>query len=427
MRAINTILFDVLGWDRLSVDFEKYCREVGYADYAFFQDEHLCLILEAKKAGETFVLGDRSYPERPVGFALLAKECPAAGAAMIQAAGYAAAQGSRYIAISNGSQWILALAFVDNQPVEERSVYVFESFQAIDDKFSRFWRCLSPEAIYANTPATSLLESRKAPAPAKLATRVTNYPAPADRNVIVNELAYVIEIVWDETNSHDDDEYFLGKCYVTSEASQSNITLAKELVEHRFRMDELYGAQAVQTQNIRSVFENAPPEKPIVILGGIGHGKSTFLKHFRHIAAKDALKQYIQLDVNFSDWPDSPSDVGRYIFREIDQQLHSLYGVDINEDSFVRAALRSPLQRFRKTPQAKGCEGDEAGYRRAEIDFINSIQKDQHDYLKHVFQHLKQARRNSVAVFLDNLDRRDDPIQEELFFGPQQCRAIGHA
>jgi hypothetical protein len=309
----------------------------------------------------------------------------------------------------------MTLAFVENQPIQERSVYVFESFQAIDDRFDLFWRCFSPEAMYSNAPATSLLESRKAPAPPKLATRVTNYPAPADRNIIVNELGYVVELVWDETNSHDDDEYFLRKCYVASEASQSNITLAKKLVEHRHSTDELYVAKALHTNEMPAVFEDDSPEKPIVILGGIGHGKSTFLKHFRHIAAKEALKRYIQLDVNFVDRPDSRSEVGRYIVQEIDRQLLSAYGVDINEDSFVRAALRSELQRFKKTPQAKAYEADEKGYRTAELGRINIIQENQHEYLRHVFQHLKHARNISVAIFLDNLDRRDDPIQEEAF------------
>jgi predicted type IV restriction endonuclease len=55
VRAINTILFDVLGWDKLGVNFEKYCREVGYADYALIQDGHLCLILSNRShAGTQF-------------------------------------------------------------------------------------------------------------------------------------------------------------------------------------------------------------------------------------------------------------------------------------------------------------------------------------------------------------------------------------
>ena len=31
LRAIDVVLFDVLGWDRTEVEAEKYCRTEGYA------------------------------------------------------------------------------------------------------------------------------------------------------------------------------------------------------------------------------------------------------------------------------------------------------------------------------------------------------------------------------------------------------------
>ena len=32
LRAIDTILFDILRWNKNSVETEKYCRNEGYAD-----------------------------------------------------------------------------------------------------------------------------------------------------------------------------------------------------------------------------------------------------------------------------------------------------------------------------------------------------------------------------------------------------------
>lgn len=220
LRAIDTILFDVLGWDKACVDAEKYVKDVGVADYAFLQNKSLCLILEAKKEGKTFILPERSYGDRPVGFALIAHECPEAEKAMVQASGYAASEGARFVAITNGYQWILSLSFVANQPISERSVFVFESVQVIKDRFKHFWDCFSPEAIFSNRPGAELLESRKAPAPAKFATSIPNYPTPANRNVIANELGYVIGIVWNELSQHESDEDFLRSCYVPRSRSQ---------------------------------------------------------------------------------------------------------------------------------------------------------------------------------------------------------------
>ncbi len=58
-------------------------------------------------------------------FGILATECLPATKALQQAIGYAATLGARYVAISNGHQWLLTLTFVPDQPLESRLVYVF--------------------------------------------------------------------------------------------------------------------------------------------------------------------------------------------------------------------------------------------------------------------------------------------------------------
>ncbi len=36
LKAIDTIFFDILNWNKENVVTEKYCREEGYADYVFY-------------------------------------------------------------------------------------------------------------------------------------------------------------------------------------------------------------------------------------------------------------------------------------------------------------------------------------------------------------------------------------------------------
>ena len=59
MRAIDTTLWDVSGWNRLEVETEKYVRAVGFADYAFLHGSSISLILEAKRRDAYFVLPDQ--------------------------------------------------------------------------------------------------------------------------------------------------------------------------------------------------------------------------------------------------------------------------------------------------------------------------------------------------------------------------------
>ena len=91
LRAIDTMFFDVLGWEKTSVEAERYCRVEGFADYVFLRRNVPTLVLEAKRNGVAFTLPERrEYEDRPYAFGLLARECRDPMNALQQALGYAA-------------------------------------------------------------------------------------------------------------------------------------------------------------------------------------------------------------------------------------------------------------------------------------------------------------------------------------------------
>lgn len=413
IRAIDTLLFDVLRWPRTAVETEKYCRQEGFSDYAFLQDTSICLIIEAKKSDTYFLLPNCKVPAQPIGFGLLAKQCPAAEAALIQALQYASLEGARYVGITNGHQWILALAFVPNQPVSQRSVIVFESLQAIESRFSFFYETFGVDAILGNAPSRLLLESRKAPAPPKLAHKITNYPVPANRNVITNELTAVLSLMWEEFAAGEASEQFLRECYVRPEQGDDELVLAAALLRDRVADEQIPVPQRVQ--GIATLVKQQSAPKPIVVLGRVGHGKSTFLRYLRLVEAKSTLSKYIQIDIDFIDRPDGPNEVGRYVYDSVVRQLLERYGIDTQSDGVARSALRPDLSRFKKSPLGKLYAESSDEYRRAECDEIVSKMANRHEYLAKVMEDLRKSRGSAIALFFDNLDRRLQTIQDEAF------------
>jgi len=350
-----------------------------------------------------------------VGFGLLAKECKDAEEALTQALGYAAITGARYIAITNGHQWILALTFVPNQPIAERSVYVFESLEAISARFRLFWDCFSPEGIAANRPASALLESRKAPPPPKTSHKTPNYPAPAVRNRIANELSTVLGAVWDTMQQDEESDDFLKECYVEPDGNDTSLAQAVELLERRLSAERKGGLQAIESSSVTKQLLTSTNEKPIVVLGRVGHGKSTFLRYLKAVKAKEILDKYIQIHVNFIHRPDTVNEVGQYIYDQVEQQLQDIYRLEISDDAFVRAVLHAELNRFNKSTEGKAYPKGSAEYIREELAFIRGIKDNKHEYLKRVIAHLRGQRQFAVAIFFDNLDRRNPTIQEEAY------------
>lgn len=412
LKSINTLLFDVLGWDKSNVDPEKYCREQAYADYACSDASGLALIVEAKRASKTFVLSDVKYSEKPVSLHLLSDESPAAEDALRQALTYALFLGARYVAISNGDQWILALTFVEKQHFKDRSVLVFESYIAIQDRFRLFFDCLSPQGVLANNCRQILSTPRTSPPPQKLSQKIHNYPRPALRNQLSNQLSAVLGAVWKAAREDEFSPEFLGSCYVTPESTATTLALASELIRSRLSADQKLYATAIAPKDASSVISAHTDEKPIVVLGHVGNGKTMFLNYLRVVSAKESLKKYIQIDIDFLHLPDSAADVPRYVYDQVEEQLYVRYGIDISDDKRVRAALNSDLNRFRRTPEAIAFEHNRDEYAREEIRFIQNIRSDRHTYLKKVFADIRGAQQYSVAIFLDNLDRRSPDIQE---------------
>ncbi len=375
-KVIDALVFDVLDWERTDADTEHYCRKIGYADYVFSVDKTVAIVVEAKRTGVEFLLPEARFEPEPVAFALLEKECPDAGAALRQALGYTAGLGARYIAISNGRQWIIALTYVQSQSIEEREVIVFDSISKIADNFRRFWTCFSKIAVSSNEIYPLLMESRKKPASAKLSLSIPGYPVPSERNRFINELSYILQKVWDVLSRTENTLLFLEKCYVVPNANEHLIAFATDMLKRRSDADRLHipKVTSAEPEDVKEAIIGYDNEKPFVLLGEVGHGKTTFLTYLRFIGAEEILQHYIQLEANFLDRPDGAAEVNDYIYTQFEAQLLDRHGIDVFEDSIVRGALHSQIQRFYRSSRYK-LHSEEAAARQEENLFIRNTLK----------------------------------------------------
>lgn len=416
LRLIDVILFDILHWQKSSVDAEKFCRAEGYADYVLYVHERPALILEAKRTGATFTLPDRKFENRPYLFGILATESRAAADALQQAIGYAATLGARYVGISNGNQWLFTMTFVQDQGLEQRLIYVFESLDSIHDRFAKFCECFGESGLAMNAVSHDLTDNLKQPAPAKPSSRISGYPAPASRNIFQNELSYILDYVWQVMSQDEGTLQFVQHCYVQPNSHEDVVALVRSLLEKRKSEDEILRSYDIRTiDKLPYLLAHLPSERPFVVLGEVGRGKSSFLKYLRFVAAKEVLSSYIQIELNFLDRPDSTSEIPSFVYAEIERQLGENYGINVNDNAFVRGVLNLEIRALADTPEGKFYAADDRRYKEFELEKIREWMSDKHMYLARVFHHLKKGRLQSIALFLDNLDRRPQDLQETAF------------
>ena len=191
---------------------------------------------------------------------------------MLQALGYAAQNGARYIAISNGFQWFITLTFVQDQPLGDAPFLYLSRLTPSSRNSARSGIALAQRASMPIVLQTLSSKGRKAPAPPKLSSSIDNYPVPAARNIIANELSVVVGAVLDEVRSDEDETAFLKECYIEPEATASSLTQSAEIVNQRLSTDEKIHNSAVDSRDVPELIVQYVPEKPIVVLGRVGHG-----------------------------------------------------------------------------------------------------------------------------------------------------------
>lgn len=194
---------------------------------------------------------------------------------------------------------------------------VFESLQAIKDRFPLFWDCFSPLMMQVNKPYSQLVDIRRQPAPAKLSKAIAKYPVRREGDMIRNKHASAIQYIWDEVNTNEGTLLFFEKCYVPPIGHDKNKGLATQLLWDRSAEDTATYERLHAADVAQWLKDPSRPERPVILLGRIGRGKSTFITYLKTVAASDTLKKYIQIDINFLDRPRTREEIAEYVYAAV--------------------------------------------------------------------------------------------------------------
>lgn len=422
-RLIDSIVTDVLGWDRAGVEVERYERG-DYTDYECGSPRSL--IIEAKRASTHFLL--------PAGFdkktCRIKTLCEASGdveEAITQAIGYCRERSVPYGAICNGQQLVFfvgsrtdAVASFDGRAV------VFRSLPEMLERFHELWSLGSPPGIAEGNLGRLLKGTNLPPPPLKLSARIPGYPGHKNRNPIATELQILGGLfIEDLANSPEIEEQFLEETYCHSGALSQYALVSKELLRTRYTtfFEQQAGVsvapatdkKGTSSQLTADIFAASLSRRPILLVGDVGVGKSTFIRNFIKVEAKDELKKAIVLYIDFGTKPAVSDELREYVVSEIIRQMRVNYGVDVNDRQFVRGVHNQRIQSFGKGIYADLQEIDPIEFKKKEIEFIAGLVDDREEHLKLSLEHASKGQKRQIVLFLDNVDQRSSNFQEEVF------------
>lgn len=429
LHLIDKLLFRCLDWGEEKCIAEE-AEDNQYTDYTFYNPARV-MIIEAKKEGIYFEL-PLGLERRTYKIDSLFSKDSLIKKAIEQALGYCQKRGVTIGGVTNGLQFVLFVASRNDgiSPLDGKAI-VFSSLDDIYNNFLEFWQFLSKTGIADKRIEKELLGISVPILPAKLSTKLDDYPGTKNRNSIQADLQILSDLLLEELISSEEiEEDFLKTTYCTSGALSQYALTSKNILQSRYSLlhDKKVDTPVLEPMySKKGISENFSvkefSKRPILLLGDVGSGKTMFIKNFIKIEAKEIIKETISLYIDLGSKAAFATDLKKFFLDEIAQILLHQFDIDIYERNFVRGVYNIEMQRFEKGIYGDLKETSPSEYIKFEIEHLSSLINNKEEHIRHSLHHIALGRNKQVVIFMDNVDQRNEAIQEDAFFISQEIAA----
>lgn len=223
-------------------------------------------------------------------------------------------------------------------------------------------------------------------------------------------------------------DLFLQKCYATSGALSSYAEISRELLTSRSAamLNDLGAIEepATTKRGVNPALSDealsaAASHRPIVLLGGVGAGKSTFIQHLVRVDARSVFQDAIAITVDYGRGAtfDSPGD---YAIEQIRAVLLEQYDIDVDDSAFVEDLYRRDLDRFDRGVEGQLKLVDQREYMLRRIEFLRKQIENKSEHLKRSIARIVRSHHRQIVIFLDNVDQRDHDDQNMVFLAANE-------
>ncbi len=432
-KVIDRILVDVLGWPEAEITREDHVH-AGFLDYSFSLNKRRYIVVEAKRAGESFALPLGLQHKTLKLSGALATEKPIL-AAINQVRGYCDDSGARYAIATNGWTWLIFRAIREDIPWREGTARVFPGLDYVIEHFTEFWNLLSRDALLAGSLDAEFGSARRTQRRLdRVLDRLFNADLPLQRNRLHAQLFPLVKSVFEDIAEQDQLDV-LQSCYVysgslTIVAEDLNCVITDSIPSFLLAQG---AEQVLQGPDDAGRFETAlihavgePRGQLFLLLGGIGCGKTTFLKRYQRAVGRELLEAHtFYFHVDFLGAPLDPRDMELFVWRGVLEQLRQRYPSPFLESrTNIKRAYKADIEALRQTA-LRHVTHDSNAFETALSPYLEKWQGNITDYVPRL---LTLARRfaKSIVIFIDNVDQLSPVYQAQVFLLAQRiARAVG--
>lgn len=396
-KIIDVILKNCLAWREDSIQREDYVNE-GYTDYQLLRNNICVLVIEAKKSGDYFEI-PQTKKRRTYKISGSISTVENLMDAVEQVRTYCSEIGCKYAAVFNGYQLVLFSAITIGKRWTEGYCTVFHSLDDIEKNFNYFWNILSEENVARGSLINYIDIGKRDLSFEKLTALIHNADKAWARNQLYTYIQPISDFVFSELLDEARTEV-LKKCYVFDRV---NTQLGEELEGYfvdklphfmmRYRIKDIVEREAKAgsfQKEYAKIISGEQSGSLIVLLGGIGCGKSTFLHRFFKIILSER-ENLLWFNLDFRIAPPKEVEIEDFILDEMFRQWKSEHEKNL------------------------GPVLEEVGF--------NVSSDDLKDYFSKLFKLLHHLK-FSITLIIDNVDQHEMIFQEKLFLVANHLTSI---
>jgi hypothetical protein len=424
-KFVDLVLRDVLGWDEEAIRRERtFWSDSNRAaiDYEVGVPKPIFLV-EAKRLLSKFELPDET------GRSLYKlngtiSSCPVVWQAITQARAYCDEQGIPFALVTNGSDYIFFRAICLGRPWREGFAFVTSLDSLLQKHFKHFH-----SALCAETGNVSGMDSLLRASPLVISgIRIADsFAAQAGRlsnrlsDLLTNTFGAVLRDQPEPTRE------FLEQCYSSDPSvnfyAKSLRGLLKDptpmfstevaVIKPGHRKDPFGKALSalMDSQGIRP---------PVVVIGGKGFGKTTFLQWFLKASSfhKEIQKQIV-LWVDFRPAGYAASSVDDEVRRNLIRQLENSSALSLNTFGGLQQVFHDRIS-IEKNRFLAPYADDPKEIDKKIVELIQQWQQDTQGYLLALIRYAVSHCNKQVFIVLDNSDHKSSEFQFAVYNVAQQ-------
>lgn len=427
-QFIDRLLTECLGWEKPDIAVEDRDVANGIADYIL--GHPVKAILEAKREGLTWKALPSGSSSKVRKIEPLLRACKEFNAAVHQVLPYCTLRGAQIAIVCNGPQLAIFQAITIGQEPLKGECYLFNGFKSLVGDFPLLWSLLSPEGITENRALRELAQHRNPRIPPKASQSIPEPNKHRYRDTLQNELrelgSFLLEEIEDNPDLRTD---FYKNCYVPLEANSRNLLLSKQIINARYSRVGTDGQTPAALDSVSTTgilgdqfFVNAG-SKPIVVIGDVGVGKSSFFENlYINFGGSSGRKTYF-LTIDLGSSANLAEGIKSYVLDTLPEILLKNYDIDILSADFVRTIYNDDIKRFDQSIEGENKDSDPEAYRVALRSFLLDKTKRRDAHLHASLVHIAKGRKKRIVLIIDNADQRSFDTQQEAFLIAQEFAA----